>query len=58
MRRYPAEVLELAATAVYLREHGYPETSWDEVRVRKPLKATDARLAQAKALVGELKLQG
>ena len=53
---YPASVLELAATAVYLREHGYADSYWVEVRARKPLKATDDRLSKAKALLRDLRL--
>lgn len=56
MRRYSSVVLELAATAVYLCEHGYRDTFWDEVRVRKPLKANPERLERAKALLNELNL--
>jgi hypothetical protein len=57
MRRFSALVLELAATAVYLREHGYREEYWNEVKRRKPLKASPERLDQAKSLLTQLDLE-
>jgi hypothetical protein len=56
MGRFSALVLELAATAVYLREHGYREDYWEEVKRRKPLKASLERLEQAKRLLIQLDL--
>lgn len=56
MAPYSALVLELAATAAYLERSGYTETRWDEVRKRKPLKATDDRVESAKGLLKELDL--
>jgi uncharacterized protein YwgA len=41
--------LELAATAAFLKNDGV-EDCWDETRKRKPQKATDERIAGAKAL--------
>jgi uncharacterized protein YwgA len=49
-------VLELAATIVFLRRNGYPDSAEQEVTVRKPLKATPERLARARRLIGELGL--
>lgn len=54
MGRYSALVLELAATAKYLEEHGYPENQWEELERRKPLKATPERIKKAKDLLGSL----
>jgi uncharacterized protein YwgA len=49
-------VLELAATIVYLRERGYGDRTIDEVKVRKPVKATDDRLQKAVDLLSRLRL--
>lgn len=57
MKNYSALALELAATAVYLREHGYQEDYWNEVRKRKSLKASPKRLEQAKKLLSQLDLE-
>lgn len=54
MNDQPALVLELAATAVYLQKNGYAEDFWNEVRRRKPLKASADRLQSAKKLLREL----
>ena len=54
MGRYSALVLELAATAKYLEDHGYPESSWQELESRKPLKASSERIEKAKNLLMEL----
>lgn len=56
MRGYSALILELAATAVFLKGNGYPENSWEEVCKRKPSKATPDRLKQAKNLISDLRL--
>ena len=57
MGGFSALVLELAATAVYLKEHGYRESYWDEVKRRKPLKASPERVGQAKQLLMQLDLE-
>jgi uncharacterized protein len=49
-------VLELAATMVFLKKNGFPNNYLDEVRARKPLKATDERLRSAQELVTKLHL--
>ncbi len=49
-------VLELAATIVYLREHGYDDRAIDEVKIRKPVKATEVRLRKATDLLRRLGL--
>ena len=56
MNKYSALVLELTATAVYLKKNGYAESFWDEVRKRKGLKATPKRMKLANRLVDELDL--
>lgn len=45
--------LELAATAVFLAEEGYPDP-WAETARRKPEKAEGERLAKSKALLRSL----
>jgi len=57
MTNYSALALELAATAVYLREHGHREDYWTEVRKRKSLKASPERLEQARRLLIQLELE-
>lgn len=50
-------VLELAATLVYLKEQeGYGERAVEELKLRKPLKATDGRIEKACALLRDLGL--
>ena len=56
MNRYSALVLELAATAVYLKRNGYAGSVWKEVRRRKRLKATRDRVRAAKDLLDSLEL--
>ena len=56
MKGCSALILELAATAVFLKENGYRTNSWDEVRKRKPSKATPDLLKQAKKLISDLRL--
>ena len=56
MSGYSALVLELAATAIYLKRNGYAEDFWEEVRKRKSLKATQPRVRQAKKLLKQLDL--
>jgi uncharacterized protein YwgA len=56
MKDHSVLQLELAATAVYLRENGYPKDYWDVVRYRKPLKATDDQVERAESLIAELGL--
>lgn len=45
--------LELAATAVFLAYEGYPDP-WSETAQRKPEKATDLRVGNAKSLLADL----
>ena len=56
IRDYTPLQLEIAATAIYLKGNGYPDTSWQEVKNRKPLKAKDNTIDAAKVLVEELRL--
>jgi uncharacterized protein YwgA len=56
MDRYSALVLELAATAVYLKNNGYPTNYWDEVKRRKPSKAAPHLISMAESLLAELGL--
>ena len=56
INRYSALVLELAATAVYLKRNGYRNSVWKEVKRRKQLKATRDRIAAAKELLRSLEL--
>jgi uncharacterized protein YwgA len=50
-------VLELAATMVFLQKNGYARGFVEEVRERKPLKATEDRLDRAQKLIRKLGLQ-
>ena len=56
MARVSDIVLELAATIVYLKEEGYGEQTIEELKIRKPLKATDQLIEKAKNLLGDLEL--
>lgn len=49
-------VLELAATIVYLKEEGYGERTIKELKMRKPLKATDGLIQKATDLLRSLEL--
>lgn len=49
-----ALVLELAATALFLRDNGFGEDAWQETLRRKPVKATPSRIDEARKLVHEL----
>ena len=49
-------VLELAATIVYLKENGYGGGTIEELKVRKPLKATDELVRKALCLLESLGL--
>ena len=49
-------VLELAATIVYLKEEGYGEQTIEELKIRKPLKATGQLIRKATDLLGDLGL--
>jgi hypothetical protein len=49
-------VLELASTMVYLREEGYGEQAVKELKIRKPLKATDGLITKAHRLLQDLGL--
>lgn len=50
-------VLELAAAIVYLTREGYAERPIEELKIRKPLKATDGRIDKAVALLCDLGLE-
>ena len=50
-------VLELAATIVHLRKEGYAEQTIEELKILKPLKATDGLIEKAKALLYDLGLE-
>lgn len=52
--KYDATVLELAATADFLRKNGYGSDAWEETKRRKASKVTPQRLEQSKALLQEL----
>ena len=52
--RYEATVLELAATADFLRKNGYENDAWDETIDRKASKVTKQRLDQSRKLLQEL----
>jgi uncharacterized protein YwgA len=56
MREYTDIVVELAATIVYLRERGHGDKALEEVKARKPLKATPERVERAVLLLRELEL--
>lgn len=49
-------VLELAATMVFLKRNGFSDSYVEEVRARKPLKATGDRMRLAQNLVKSLGL--
>ncbi len=51
LNEYSDIVIELAATIVYLRGRGSETDAVDEVKARKPLKATEERLCQALKLL-------
>jgi len=55
LEKYSAIELELAATIVYLREHGSVEPERDLASL-KPRKATDERVSRAKQLLRDLDL--
>ena len=57
MGRFSDTVLELAATIVYLRENGYGERTFEELRMRKPLKAAGGRIERARDLLCDLGLK-
>ena len=50
-------VLEIAAAIVYLSREGYAERPIEELKMRKPLKATDGRIDKARALLRDLGLE-
>jgi uncharacterized protein YwgA len=56
MDKYSALVLELAATAVYLKKNGFGQDAWNELIRRKSSKATPALVEKAKQLVRALGL--
>lgn len=49
-------VLELASTMAYLQEEGYGERAVRELKIRKPLKATDGLITKANKLLQDLGL--
>lgn len=49
-------VLELAAAIIYLMEEGYGEPPIKELKIRKPLKATDELIKKATDLLQDLEL--
>ena len=53
---YSALLLELTATAVYLKRNGYPKAVWKEVKKRKQIKATAGRIDAAQKLIRSLGL--
>lgn len=58
-RRYTGMEMELASSVHFLRGHGYPgDAAVNETRIRKPLKATDARLERARKLLREIEELG
>jgi uncharacterized protein YwgA len=57
MKEYSALELEVAATIVYLRDDGYAdEAAIRETKLRKPVKATDRRVARSLQLIHSLGL--
>lgn len=50
-------VLELAAAIVFLRKEGHGERTLEELKARKPLKATDGRISKATELLNALNLR-
>lgn len=57
MRAVSDVVLELAATIVFLRREGHGEGTIEELKARKPLKATDGRISKATELLDALDLR-
>lgn len=55
MQAVSAIELELAATAVYLRDRGYDDF-WQELQVRKPKKATSPRIEKVRKLLADLQV--
>ena len=56
MARVSNIVLELASTMAYLQEEGYGEKAIEELKIRKPLKATDGLISKANKLLQDLGL--
>ncbi len=56
LERHSAVVLELAATFLFLKLHGYASDAEEELKVRKPSKAVPARLEKALELLRDLDL--
>ena len=54
MKGYSALELEIAATAVYLRENGFSDNFIEELKIRKPQKATPERINKAQSLIRSL----
>lgn len=58
-RRYTGMEMELASSVHFLHRHGYPgDAAVNETRIRKPLKATEARLERARKLLREIEELG
>jgi uncharacterized protein YwgA len=56
MKEYSALELEVAATAIYLRDNGFQDSFIDELKIRKPQKATPERIERARQLIRKLGL--
>ncbi len=56
MKEYSALELEVAATAIYLRDNDFPDNFVDELKIRKPQKATPDRIKRALKLIKKLGL--
>lgn len=54
-RRYSSIELEVASSIHFLRRHGHADDAEAETKRRKPLKATDKRIAAANRLLNSLK---
>jgi len=54
LNSYSSLVLELGATADFLRKNGYKEDPWAETICRKPTKSSDLFIAKSKTLLREL----
>jgi uncharacterized protein YwgA len=54
LRHYNSIDLELAATSDFLKNNGYPDDPWAEVKVRKATKSSPGRIESAQRLLAEL----
>ena len=57
LSRHSALELEVASTSHYLREAGYGDAAIEEIKVRKPLKASGKRLERSLQLLHDLGLE-